>query len=306
MQQKGLNKIQSVNEFHEKDADQGVERTYMYYKTNSHHIHTPKQSADILTTNKWQKMLFLESNLQSTTQDEIIYHTALVHPLMDTLQNKENILILGGGEGATAREVLRWTSVTNVTMVDHDRELVEFMQKHGKEWSLGAFNDTRLGVHFTDAWEFMKGAGEYDGVIVDLTDPNLAKESWESLLKDVFRSVKSRLGGFVMNAGLYLPWNTENLRKIKSIVHELCLGNPDYRYCVYTAMIPSFNGEWTFISMFHKGRFMKDPEKLHIIPDWIRRGVRTLDNKFIDVNVSTSPSLSKISLTNSKLDCSIA
>lgn len=71
-------------------------------------------------------------------------------------------------------------------------------------------------------------------------------------------------------------------------------------------MIPSFNGEWTFISMFHKGRFMKDPEKLHIIPDWIRRGVRTLDNKFIDVNVSTSPSLSKISLTNSKLDCSIA
>ena len=305
MEQKGLKKIQSVQEFHEKDADQGVERTYLYYKTGSHHTHTVKQTVDVLTTTKWRKMLFLDSNLQSTTQDEIIYHTALVHPLMDTLQNKENILILGGGEGATAREVLRWNSVTRVTMVDYDRELVEYMQKHGREWSLGAFDDTRLAVHYTDAWEFMKEADAYDGVIVDLTDPNLNRERWEELLENVLQSVKSRKGGFVMNAGLYLPWNTGNIKTIKTIVEQLCVDNPEYRYSIYTAMIPSFNGEWTFVSMFHKGRFMRDPEKLQIIPDWIRRGVRSLDNKFIDRTISTDPDLRKINLTNSRLDCSI-
>jgi spermidine synthase len=304
MEQKGLTKIQSVLEFNEKDPDQGVERTYMYYKTSSHHIHTPKQTADILTTNKWRKMLFLDSILQSTTQDEILYHTALVHPIMDTLQNKENILILGGGEGATAREVLRWNTVKKVTMVDYDRELVSFMKEHGKEWSAGAFDDRRLTIIYEDAWKFMNTADAYDGVIVDLTDPNLSND-WEHLLENVLQCVKSRQGGFTMNAGLYLPWNTENIRKIKTVVEHLCIDNPDYRYSIYTIMIPSFNGEWTFVSMFHKGRFMRDPEKLHIIPDWIRRGVRSLENKFIDTNISTVPDLRKIHVTNSQLFCSI-
>ena len=303
MEQKGLTKIKSVLEFNEKDPDQGVERTYMYYKTSSHHIHTSKQTADILTTNKWQKMLFLDSILQSTTQDEILYHTTLVHPIMDTLQNKENILILGGGEGATAREILRWNTVKKVTMVDYDKELVLFMKEHGKEWSAGAFDDPRLTVLYEDAWEFMRNADAYDGVIVDLTDPNLTND-WEQLLENVLQCVKLRQGGFTMNAGLYVPWNTENIRKIKTIIEHLCVDNPDYRYSIYTTMIPSFNGEWTFVSMFHKGRFMKDPEKLQIIPDWIRRGVRTLENKFIET-ISTAPDLRKINVMNSQFFCTI-
>jgi spermidine synthase len=300
-----LKKIHSVNEFHEKDPDQGVERTYMYYKTSSEHIHTTKQDVDILSTNKWKKMLFLDSTLQSTTQDEVIYHNALVHPIMDTLQNKEKILILGGGEGATAREVLRWSTVTKVTMVDHDQELVEFMAKHGKEWSLGAFNDSRLTVNYEDAWEFMKETDAYDGVIVDLTDPKPEKQRWEELLDRVLQCVKPRHGGFVLNAGLYTPWNTENIRTMKTLVEDLCMRTPGYKYTVYTAMIPSFNGEWTFIAVYNKERLMKDPENLQIIPDWIRRGIRSLENKFIDTPASTEPILRKITILNSKLDCSI-
>ena len=300
-----LKKIQSVHEFHEKDVEQGVERTYMYYKTGSHNIHTHKQSADILITNTWKKMLFLDSNLQSTTQDEVIYHTSLVHPIMDALQNKENILILGGGEGATAREVLRWAPVTRVTMVDYDRELVDLLKGHGKEWSLGAFEDPRLTIKYEDAWEFMKQADAYDGVIIDLTDPSLLKEHWEDLLENVLQCVKLRKGGFVMNAGLYIPWDTQRISKLKEIVENLCIRNPEYKYSIYTSMIPSFNGEWAFIAVYHKGRFMKDPEKLEILPDWIRRGVRILENKYISTSISTAPDLRKITITNSKLDCSI-
>ena len=119
-----LPRVRSIQEFHESDKDQGVERTYLYYKSSSTHVYTEKQDVDLLESPSWGKMLFLDGVLQSTTKDEVIYHNALVHPLMSSLKSRKSILILGGGEGATAREVLRWP-VESVTMVDYDQELVE-------------------------------------------------------------------------------------------------------------------------------------------------------------------------------------
>jgi spermidine synthase len=286
----GLQRVKSVLEFHEHDKDQGVERTYLYYKNSSTHIHTEKQEVDIIESIVWGKMLFLDGTLQSTTKDEVIYHNALVHPLMSTLQSKARILILGGGEGATAREVLRWKAVERLVMVDYDKELVDYM-KIDKDWSHGAYNDRRLMVVCDDAWRYMKNTGDYDGIIIDLTDPSLKTESWDTLLKDVMESVKPNKGGFVMNAGLYLPWKTEKLNEIVNLIESLCMENPDYKYYMYTAMIPSFNGEWTFICMAHKSKFMGEPEHLDIIPSWIRRSIRTLDTAIIKNPVSVRPAL---------------
>ena len=93
----GLPRVKSVLEFNETDTDQGVERSYLYYKSDSAHVHTDKQEVDIINSTYWKKMLFLDGILQSTTKDEVIYHNALVHPFMDVLQCKDRILILGGG-----------------------------------------------------------------------------------------------------------------------------------------------------------------------------------------------------------------
>jgi len=286
----GLERVKSVLEFHEDDRDQGVERTYLYYKNSSIHLHTEKQEVDIIESNAWGKMLFLNGTLQSTTQDEVIYHNALVHPLMSTLQSKQSILILGGGEGATAREVLRWKGVNRVIMVDYDKELVDHMKIH-KDWSCGAYNDRRLTTVFDDAWNYMKTARDYDAVIIDLTDPSLAYEAWEDLLRYVLKSVKVNKGGFVMNAGLYVPWKTHKLNEIVYLIEKLCIENPEYKYYMYTAIIPSFNGEWTFISMAHKSKFMTEPEHMNIIPPWIRRSIRTLDTALIKNLVSYIPVL---------------
>jgi len=278
-----LHRVRSVEEFYEKDKDQGTERMYLYYKSESSHLHTEKQEVDLLSSSIWGKMLFLDGILQSTTQDEAIYHNALVHPLLDSLSCTDNILILGGGEGATAREVLRWPNLKKITMVDYDKEFVEHMMKHGDDWSSGAFNSEKLKIVYNDAWEYMKTSPTYDGIVIDLTDPSPKKEGWNELLENVMRSVKPRKGGFVLNAGLYLPWKTDTIKELKGIVEALCLANPEYKYYVYTAMIPSFGGEWTFIVVSHKQVFMTDPEFLEIIPKWIRRGIRTLDNELIDV-----------------------
>jgi len=286
-----LKKIKSVHEFTEKDPEQGVNRTYIYYNNLSTNVHTQKQEVDILESPKWGKMLFLDGCLQSTTMDEVIYHNALVHPLLSTLQKKEKILILGGGEGATAREVLRWP-VFSVEMVDYDKELIEHMKLHGAEWSKGAWKDLRLKVIYDCAWAHMAKGKQYDAVIIDLTDPDFKEHFWLELLINVILSVKKSKGGFVMNAGLYLPWDTVNLQKITSLVQDLCSKNPEFKYYIYTAFIPSFSGEWTFIAVAHKQSFMIEPEYLKQIPAWIRRSIRTLPDSLLE-SVSTAPILTR-------------
>lgn len=284
-----LAKVKPILEFNEKDRDQGVERNYLYYNSESSHIITDKQEADIINSIFWGKMLFLDGCLQSSQKDEIIYHNALVHPLMDTLQCKNNILILGGGEGATAREVLRWKDV-KITMVDYDKELVNFMRYNGSEWSMGAFDSPRLTLLFDDAWKYMKMGIHYDGIIVDLTDPDLKAHRWKELLTNVIKSVKSNKGGFVMNAGLYQPWDTAKLRVLVAMIKDICSVNTEFKYYVYTTFVPSFNGEWTFIVVAHKGKFMIEPEFSHVIPAWIKRGIKMLPDNLIEKNIDTKPS----------------
>jgi len=288
-----LPSVRSVQEFHESDKDQGVERTYLYYKNSSTHLYTEKQEVDLVESPSWGRMLFLDGVLQSTTKDEIIYHTVLVHPLMSSLKSLKSILILGGGEGATAREVLRWP-VDSVTMVDYDEELVKHMKIHAPEWSEGAFCDSRLEVIYGDAWYHLQLGNHYDAVIIDLTDPELKIQRWRVLLRMVFESVRRSNGSFVMNAGLYLPWKTDTLRTIKNMIVNLCLEFTDFTYKIYTTFVPSFNGEWTFILVHRKVLEEIDFKKLSMIPAWIRRSIKALENDLIDNEADTKPSVSKI------------
>ena len=286
--------ISAVMDYTEDDPKQGVSRSYTYYKSGSYDISTKKQDISILHSPYWGKMLFLDGTLQSTTKDEVIYHNALVHPLMDVLSEKSKILILGGGEGATAREVLRWSKVREVLMIDYDKELVELMRGSCKEWSLNAFQDRRLNCVYDDAWNAMKGVRNYNGIIIDLTDPDLKKEKWLELLTMVMERVKPLNGAFVMNAGLYLPWKVDQIKELKDLVEDLCHKNNSYKYYIYTAMIPSFSGEWTFIVVYHNSNFITEPEFLNIIPQWIRRSIRTLPNSLIDTAALTFPDFTPI------------
>ena len=118
------------------------------------------------------KVLFLDKRIQSAQIDEYIYHESLVHPALITHPSPREVLVIGGGEGATLREVLRHSTVEKVIMVDIDRELVELCQKYLPEWSKGAFSNPKTDLIFKDARPFVEKTREkFDVIISDLTEP---------------------------------------------------------------------------------------------------------------------------------------
>jgi len=157
-------------------------------------------------TNKYfGKMLFLDKKIQSAQIDEYIYHESLVHPVLLNHPSPRNVLILGGGEGATVREVLRYPEVEKVTMVDIDKELIEICKQYLPEWSKGAFDHPKTELFIGDARRFVENtADKYDIIISDLTEPVNQGPSVMLFTQEFYQLISSRLkdkGLFVMQAG---------------------------------------------------------------------------------------------------------
>lgn len=141
-------------------------------KRTIHHEVTDFQEVGIVESVKFGKILVLDGDMQSSQNDEFIYHESLVHPAMIAHENPESVLILGGGEGATLREVLKYKSVKKVVMIDIDGKLVEICKKYLPEWSNGAFEDPRVTVIHDDAIKWLEtNSDKFDVIIADLTDP---------------------------------------------------------------------------------------------------------------------------------------
>lgn len=129
----------------------------------------------VLTRWKDDWRLFLNGNLQFSTMDEYRYHEALVHPALSAHAAPRSVLILGGGDGLAAREVLRDTRVGAVTLVDLDPVMTHLFTTHQ---SLSALNghslsDPRMTVVNADAYRWLeKNDRRFDVVIVDFPDPS--------------------------------------------------------------------------------------------------------------------------------------
>lgn len=137
-----------------------------------HHENTKFQEVGIVESVVYGKILVLDGDFQSSQKDEFIYHESLVQPAMITHPNPKKVLILGGGEGATLREVLRSNTVERAVMIDIDGRLVEICKEFLPEYSQGSFNDPRAEVIYTDALAWMQNCNEkFDIIIGDLTDP---------------------------------------------------------------------------------------------------------------------------------------
>lgn len=118
------------------------------------------------------RVLALDGIVQITERDEAPYSEMLVHPPAFEHGAIRRALIVGGGDGAVAEELLKHASVEGIDLVDIDRRVVELSREHLRSVHRGAFEDPRLAVHFEDAFAFLGGAEPaYDLVIADRPDP---------------------------------------------------------------------------------------------------------------------------------------
>ncbi|MBC7358747.1 MAG: polyamine aminopropyltransferase [Desulfacinum sp.] len=139
---------------------------------NIHTQKTPFQLVEVVETNDYGITLFLDRRFQTSEKDEFFYHESLVHPAMMTHPNPERVLIIGGGDGGTLEEALKYPSVQSATMVELDPEVVEIAKVHLRSICGEAFDDPRTRLIIGDGRKFVEETDEtFDVIILDLTDP---------------------------------------------------------------------------------------------------------------------------------------
>ncbi|MCX6654358.1 MAG: fused MFS/spermidine synthase [Candidatus Bathyarchaeota archaeon] len=195
------------------DQEDDNKSIYHRVKKEVFSTRTKFQEVEFLICYGLGEVLILDNKIQSAEFDEYIYHEALVHPAMFAHELPQRVLILGGGEGATAREVLRHSSVSEVIMVDIDGELVEFCKKHLKKWHQNSFNDERFEVIYQDAWDYVKNTKKrFDVIIADISDPIEGGPATNIYTKEFYEMISRILnpgGLFVTQAVEVLYGNVE-------------------------------------------------------------------------------------------------
>jgi len=196
---------------------------------------------------------FLNGRLQFSSNDETIYHGMLVYPAMLAAEKVSNVLIIGGGDGLALRDVLKFEP-ESVTLIDLDRELVEFFTAAEEQLPVyrqalvdlneHAFSDQRVEVIFGDAFvevdRLLARISFYDVILVDLPDPS--HPDLNRLYSDHFYK---RLNLLLASNGILAVQSTSPYHAKKafiSIGKTLSLSNFNHVE-QYRQNIPSF-GEW--------------------------------------------------------------
>ncbi|HLF49109.1 MAG TPA: polyamine aminopropyltransferase [Methylomirabilota bacterium] len=167
---------------------------------------TKFQFMEILETHSYGKCLVLDGRIQSSQADEFIYHEALVHPGLLAHPRPQRGMVIGGGEGATVREILRHKTITDCLMVDIDGEVVEECKKHLPEMHQGAFEDKRTRLLHEDARAYLEKTSErFDLIVIDLVEPLEEGPACLLFTREFYTLVRDRLtdgGVMTMQAGM--------------------------------------------------------------------------------------------------------
>lgn len=201
----------------------------------------------------WKIACYMDGVIQSCEMDESTYHESLVHPIMSSTPCKNRVLIIGGGEGATAREVLKWP-VEQVDMYDWDEDVVQLFQNKYPQWANGAWEDKRLTLHFDNIFDIISEAPPvpYDIIIIDLFDPEESNSNaWSHLFQNLHKWMTHE-SSIVIYAGMIQPHQIKQPYQLirDLITYPSCWGQDklvNKEIIPYKVPIQSFLGESAFL-----------------------------------------------------------
>lgn len=227
------------------------------------------QRIDIFESKEFGRFLTLDGYMMLTEKDEFIYHEMMVHVPMSVHPRVRKVLVIGGGDGGTVRELVRYQEIEQIDLVEIDEEVVTACRAHLQQTACG-FDDARVRIYYDDGLRFVrKYVNEYDLILVDSTDPFGPGEGlftkefygncYKALCEDVIM-VNQHESPFYPNDA------TAMQRAHKRIVESFPISK------VYQAHIPTYpSGHWLFGFASKKYHPLDHQD----VERWKSRGLRT-------------------------------
>ena len=130
------------------------------------------QTTEVYRTTQWGYLMVIDGFVMLTSRDNFLYHEMMAHPALFTHEDPKRVVVIGGGDCGTLREVLRHKSVEHATQVEIDRNVTELALEYFPELC-EANDDPRAELRFDDGVQYLADAGDatIDVIIVDSTDP---------------------------------------------------------------------------------------------------------------------------------------
>lgn len=214
---------------------------------------SPHQRIDLFHTPHLGLTLALDGIIQLAEKDEHIYHELLIHPACLSIPRVRSALILGGGDGCAAREVLRYAEVEFIDLVELDQTVLDLCRLHLQQIHLGALDNARVRVAIGEGESYLRNHPEkmYDLIVADLTEPYDSVGQKRKLSSNLFsRSFYDSLKHH-MNPGGMLVAQTGGLTHLPNVDrHHRCMveriRESFSSVTIACEYIHSFDQLWTF------------------------------------------------------------
>jgi len=262
------------SELQNEDTKFGVRiRSHLFTKESKY------QRIDIFDTEFFGRVLALDGCFMLTERDEFMYQEMITHPAMMSHPDPTDVLIIGGGDGGVAREVLRYP-VKSVHLVEIDEDVISASKAYLKSIA-SSLDDKRVKIFNMDAFEFVDSSGEYDVIIVDSTDPiGFAA----SLFSDVFymkaKNILRKDGIIVTQSGSPFMNPSHIQKAFKGLSANFSTVRP------YLSFVPTYpSGMWSYIMASNseikmhrefKGKYMNREvyESLFNLPEFVKEIIK--------------------------------
>lgn len=243
------------------------------------HLYSGKsdfQTIDFFDSYEFGKFFTLDGLMMVTEKDEFVYHDMIVHVPMATNPNIKKVLVIGGGDGGTVRELTRYNSIEKIDMVEIDEDVVRLSQKYLPLTS-EKLEDPRVNLYFEDGVAFVDGLeNAYDLILVDSTDPIGPGEGLfsKAFYDNCYRALTD--DGILVNQheSPYYERDSKEMKRSHSKIKKLFPISKVYQFHMPT--YPS--GHWLFGFASKRLNPLKDAK----LDEWNALG---LDTKYYNTNI---------------------
>ena len=227
------------------------------------------QQIDILDTPAYGRVLVLDGGLMITEKDEFIYHEMITHVPMAVNPKVKNVLVIGGGDGGTVRELTKYRTIESIDLVEVDKDVV-LLAKKFLPFTSCKLKDRRVGVWFEEGLRYVRGKkAEYDLIIVDSSDPYGPAEGLftREFYGTCFKALRD--DGILINQH-ESPFYAAHQTSVKNAHAHIAVEFPVST--VYQCHIPSYpSGHWLFGFASKKYHPIDDLDEVR----WNKLGIKT-------------------------------